>query len=514
MSAAGERLDRREFLGKSARFGAAVAAGSQLGWLASCGGDESPAPASTPAPDVDALARMLDGRVVTPDDRGYARARHLFNPRFDGIRPKAIAYADGVEDVRRAVGWARENEVPLVARNGGHSYAGYSTVDGVVVDLRRLRRVDVDPGGGTARIGAGALLIDVYSELARHGVTIPAGSCPTVGVTGLTLGGGIGLSGRKHGLTCDSLREIAVVTAAGEVVSADEKDNADLLWASRGGGGGNFGVATELRFQVHPVGDVAVYNLEWAWEDAHVVVDAWQRWAPNAPDELFSICKVQSVPGPGGSPRPSVTSFGQLLGSLAELKAVLEPLLDAAAPTQRSWSEMSFLDAQFHWAGCEAPARHCIRSTKRAAYKAKSAYVTDPFPPEAIDEVVRWVGRWPGSGSANGAAIQMDASGGAINRVPADATAFVHRDDLFHCQYLAYWDQGDPKRVADANLDWIADFYAAMERFGSGFAYQNYIDPDLGDWRRAYYGANYERLERVKQHYDPDRFFDFEQGIG
>jgi hypothetical protein len=259
---------------------------------------------------------------------------------------------------------------------------------------------------------------------------------------------------------------------------------------------------------------VAVYNFEWTWSDAHAVFDAWQRSAPDAPDELFSICKLQSLPAKGrAGGEPSVTSFGQFYGSAAELESVLDPLLEAAAPRTRTLSEMSFLDAQLNWAGCKGSAADCVRTTPREAYKAKSSYARSPFPARAIDRMIEWVERWPGSGNPSGAAIQTDASGGAINRVSEDATAFVHRDDLFHCQYLTYWDVRDPRHVVDANLDWISDFYAAMGPFGSGFAYQNYIDPDLDDWRHAYYGSAYERLTRVKRRYDPDDLFTFEQGI-
>jgi FAD/FMN-containing dehydrogenase len=516
-------LDRREFIGRAARAGAALAVGSQAGWLAACGGSDDPAD----DPDLRSLVRRIEGRVVAPGQPGFRRASRLYDPRFDATRPMAVAYLESPEDARQAVEWAREGDVPIVARNGGHSYGGYSTVEGgLVADVTRMNRIDVDPSAGRARIGAGSLLANVYAALARHGVTIPAGSCPTVGVTGLTLGGGIGLSGRKLGLTCDSLVGAELVTATGELVRANGREHQDLRWACRGGGGGNFGIATELEFEVHPVGEVAIYDFEWAWQDAEAVFDAWQRSAPRAPDELFSICKLQSTPTGDGRKRPSVTSFGQLFGSRDELEALLAPLLDAASPTKRTLTEMRFLDAQLYWAGCKGPpgrvgrgvraggsAAECIRSAKREAYKAKSHYVATPFPGEAVETMLRWVEDWPGSSNPNGGAIQMDASGGAINRVPADATAFVHRDDLFHCQYLAYWGTGDPEHTADANLDWSGGFYSAMSPYASGRAYQNYIDPELENWAEAYYAGNYARLQEVKAAYDPDNVFTFQQAV-
>lgn len=509
------RLDRRQFLGRAARTTAALGAGSQLGLLSGClGGDGGGTPMPSGKPNWRALAKDLEGDLILPSSSGYTQASRLFNPRFDGIEPQGVAYADDADDVRTAVDWARESGVPIVARNGGHSYGGYSSVEGLVVDLTRVKGIEVDRDPETARIGGGSRLIDVYAGLADHGVTIPAGSCPTVGVSGLTLGGGIGLSGRKLGLTSDNLLEIELVTADGELVVANERDNEDLYWASRGGGGGNFGIATALTFRIHPVDRVAVYQYEWDWRHAAAIFDAWQSSAPDAPDELFSICKLATIPSPGGGGgSPFVSSFGQYFGSRSELESLLEPLTAIAAPTSRTLSDLAFLDAQKLWADCEGSASQCVAQTARAAYKAKSQYVNTAFPPEAVETMVRWIGDWPATSSPNGAAIQMDASGGAINRVPADATAFVHREDLFHCQFLAYWTGSDPRELVDRNLAWIADFYDEIRPFASGHAYQNYIDPDLDGWQDAYYGENYRRLEDVKARYDPHGLFTFRQSI-
>lgn len=491
----------------------AVSALSQLGWLSGCG---SSAPSGGPAAgDLDVLASALDGRLVRPPDRGFAAAGRLFNPRFDAIRPTAIAFCDTPEDVRRALAFGREHDMRLTARGGRHSYAGYSVVEGLVVDVSPMDEIRVDADAGVARIGAGAQLIDVYAGLARHGVTIPAGSCPSVGISGLTLGGGFGLSSRKLGLTSDSLRAVDLVTAAGDVVTADEREEADLFWACRGGGGGNFGVATSFEFDVHPVSDVAIYDFQWRWEDARAVVEAWQDLAPTAPDELFSILKLAKASAdPGREPaKPVVSSYGQFFGSESDLEALLEPLVAAGRPVQRKLDRMRFLDAQSYWAGCEDPGDRCAAAAERLSYKAKSQYVAEPFPAEAIETMIRRVEAWPGSASSEGGAIQMDASGGAIGRVPPEDTAFVHRDDLFHCQYLAFWGNDDPRRVVDANLDWIADFFESMSGYGSGAAYQNYIDPELGGWEQAYYGSNLGRLMEIRARYDPDGIFDFRQSI-
>ncbi len=494
-------MGRRSFLRRAGAVGLGVGLATQPGWLTGC---SSGGPGSSALRE---LARRVRGRVVVPGDRGYANARVLFNPRFDGIGPDAVVFCADVRDVETTMRWADQHDVPLVPRSGRHSYAGYSTTQGVVLDVSRLDGVEVDLASGTARIGTGARLIDVYSRLAQQGVSIPAGSCPSVGIGGLTLGGGLGLASRKHSLTIDSLAALDVVTAAGRVVTCNEHDNPDLFWASRGGGGGNFGVATAFTFRVFPVDQVSTFILEWPWEHAQTLAEIWQQTAPHAPDELFSIFKLAA---PGGNTRPkppaAVRSFGQYFGPEDELLALLDPLLGVAAPSTRQIGTSSYFDAQLLWAGCTGTVTQCHLPVQtpqgtldRLEFKAKSDYVAAPLPAEAIRTAIDWIERWPGSTDPNGAAMQMDAHGGAINRVAPDATAYVHRDSLFSIQYLTYWRQQDSPRVADANLHWIRNFYAAMRPHVSGYAYQNYIDPDLRDWQHAYYGTNFPRLVDIKR---------------
>jgi FAD/FMN-containing dehydrogenase len=231
------------------------------------------------------LAREIDGTVVTPASAAYAQARTIVNKRYDVSHPQAVVYCESVDDVQKTIRWARTHAIHVVPRCGGHSYAGYSTTNGVVVDVSRMNRIRVHPR--TATIGAGARLIDVYSALGAHGVTIPAGSCPTVGISGLTLGGGASYAGRKFGLTCDNVLGLTIVTADGNVLQCSPQKHADLYWACRGGGGGNFGIVTSFRFRTHPVDQVAYYQVVWPWSDAAAAVRAWQAFSPHAPDALF-----------------------------------------------------------------------------------------------------------------------------------------------------------------------------------------------------------------------------------
>jgi FAD/FMN-containing dehydrogenase len=372
----------------------------------------------------------------------------------------------------------------------------------VVVDVSRMNRIAV--GAGQATVGAGAKLYDVYATLADHGVTVPAGSCPTVGIAGLALGGGAGYSGRKLGLTCDSLREVRIVTADGKALVANAKQHSDLFWACRGGGGGNFGIVTSFIFRTHPVGNVATYRCSWPWARAKQAIQGWQAWAPHAPPELMCVLDLLS-----GSASPTVTSGGQFFGSEAQLRSLLSELFAATGqPTGLTVRTRSFMDAQRYWADCR-DAADC-KASVHATFKGKSDYVNKPLRDSAIDVLVAAMDTHQADSRLGGAAILMDAYGGAVNRVSKSATAFVHRDALYSIQYIASWGSST---VAQANLSWIRKLYGDMRPNVSGFAYQNYIDPELIDWRHAYYGMNLPRLARVKRRYDPRNVFRFAQSI-
>lgn len=442
------------------------------------------------------LARAVRGPVLTRSSVAYARARLPFNTRYDGVRPLAVVQPVDVRDVQQVVLWARKHRVRLAARSGGHSYAGYSTTTGVLVDLSRLNAIRLS--GGIASVGAGARLIDVYQALARRGVTVPGGSCPTVGFGGLALGGGVGLASRRFGTTSDNVVSLGIVTADGRFRTCTARQNADLFWACRGGGGGNFGIVTGFGLRVRRVSNVAWYAASWSWAQAEEVLRAWQVFAPHAPDRLFSLCSL------GKGARPGIQSFGQFFGSVAELRALLRPLTGVAGASL-STGTSSYYNAQLRWAGCLGESPAACRIPPHSAFAAKSDYANVPLRAEGLATIVRWIERVSGFRSGS---LLLDAYGGAINRVKPDATAFVHRDALFSMQYLAYWGEGSA-----AALRWIRGFHAAMRPHVSGFAYQNYIDPDLTAWKHAYYGANYAPLARVKRQYDPDFFFRFPQAI-
>jgi FAD/FMN-containing dehydrogenase len=443
--------------------------------------------------------------VVTPSSAAYASDKLLVDSRFDGAHPRAIVYCESAEDVQKTVRWARKHAIHVVTRCGGHSYAGYSTTSkGVVVDVSRMNRVHVH--NGVAMVGAGARLIDVYGALAPLGLTIPAGSCPTVGIAGLALGGGVGYAGRKLGLTCDNLVGLSLVTAQGKLVECGPHENSDLFWASRGGGGGNFGIATSFRFRTHAVGDVAYYQVVWPWSDAARATLAWQSFAPHAPDELFSALYMSTNGARGPGTVPFISSGGQYFGGETALRSLIAPLVAAGTPTRVLVGTLSYIDAIQRWAGCH-PLEQC-RVAVRQKFKSKSDYVNTPLSNAGIGTLLAGLEANQTSTSLGGAALIFDASGGAINRLHPGDTAFVHRNSLFSIQYYSSW-IGD----GSGDLHWNRTLYGEMRPYVSGFAYQNYIDPDLKSWRHAYYGSNLRRLAAVKRKHDPENVFRFAQSI-
>ncbi|MGW0392685.1 FAD-binding protein [Streptomyces sp. NPDC003042] len=298
-----------------------VLAGAASAVLATVGARRREGAAPARVADFGALARAMDGRVVRPGDGDYAEARQLFQPRYDAVRPGAVAYPAHAGDVAVCLDFARRSAVPVVPRGGGHSYPGWSTrAAGLVVDAGSMATVAVE--GDEVRTGAGARLADVQGALAARGLGIPAGLCPSVGIAGLTLGGGLGLASRAYGTTCDRLLGARVVTPDGVVREADADSDPSLFWALRGGGGGNFGVVTEFRFRTHRVADAAFAELHWPGADSPAVLGGWQRWLAGLPDPFWSQVEFTVELGPAAAPAVRVVCLdgrGELERQLTRL---------------------------------------------------------------------------------------------------------------------------------------------------------------------------------------------------
>jgi FAD/FMN-containing dehydrogenase len=496
-------LDRREFLGEAVAGLVALAVPAEPASFA-------PALSKRAAR---ALRSVVRGPVLFPRTPGYGARRLVYNTRYDGLRPDAVVQPLDTRDVQAVVRWAGRFGVRAVARSGGHSYAGYSTIAaGVVVDLSRMRGIRV--AGGRASVGAGAQLIDVYSSLARRGLVVPAGSCPSVGIAGLALGGGHGLSGRRFGLTCDNLLAATIVTADGRARRVDADTGEDLFWACRGGGGGNFGIVTSLTLQTHRSRGAAWFFVRFPWSQAGEALAAWQSFAPAAPPALTSILSLGTS---GGSGEPSVTAVGQYFGSESALRRLIRPLSRVSGASV-SVGSASTMGLALRWAGClDQSLRSChTNGTRpggrlaRASFRAKSDYFDRPLPARGRQPMIDWIERRQRTPSLGSGALLLDAYGGALNRPRPGATAFVHRDMLFSLQYLTYFSGG---AAGQASNRWINGVWRALRPFASGQAYQNYIDPQLAGWQRAYYGSNLARLREVKRQVDPDFSFRFRQAI-
>ncbi|MFF8918365.1 FAD-binding oxidoreductase [Streptomyces sp. NPDC015032] len=470
--------------------------------------------------DWSALARSLDGTLVRPQDAAYPTARQLYNTRFDGQKPAAVAYVRHEADIRECLAFARRTATPVSIRSGGHSYAGWSSGNGrLVLDVSSLSRVEKN-----GRIGAGAKLIDVYQGLARNGLTIPGGSCPTVGISGLTLGGGHGVASRAYGLTCDSLTAATVVTADGKTLTVDATHHPDLFWALRGAGNGNFGVVTALTFRTRPAPQTVTAYMSWPWSRARSVVTAWQEWGPSQPDEIWSSAHLNAGPG-GVNPTVSVAAFS--LGTYGDLQNAVDRLADriGAPASSVSLRRRSYQESMLVYAGCSGitdaqchlpgttPGRTPQGTLQRETYAAASDFYDRSLPAAGVSALLDRAAaftRIPVTGGGGSGSIALTALGGAINRVSPEATAFVHRRSRVLAQYIGSW---RPGTAGSAQQNWLKNTHAAMRRYASGAAYQNYTDPTLTDWRRAYYGSAADRLTRLKKQHDPERLFTFPHAL-
>ncbi|MFJ8538635.1 FAD-binding oxidoreductase [Streptomyces sp. NPDC093591] len=473
--------------------------------------------ASAPA-NWTALARDLDGRLIRPGDADWKSAHQLYNTRFDALKPAAVAYVAHPDDIRTTLAYARAHNLHVAIRNGGHSYAGWSSGNNrLIIDVSKLNRIRAS--GTTAVVGAGSKLIDVYRALAAKGVTIPAGSCPTVGVSGLTLGGGHGVTSRAYGLTCDSLTQATLITADGKQLTANATTHKDLFWALRGAGNGNFGVVTELHFKTHPAPQAVTAFMTWPWSKAAALIKAWQEWGPSQPDEIWSALSISNHAG--GTPTISVAAFS--LGTYGELQNAVDRLADRpggpgpasnVALKRRSYEAAMELyagcssfttDAQCHLPG-STPGRSPQGALSRETYTAKSDFFDRSLSSAGIRTLLKQMESVRGGSGS----IALTALGGAVNRVSPTATAFVHRRSRMLAQYIASWRAGTTGSTAQA---WLKSAHDAMRPYASGAAYQNYTDPTLRDWRKAYYGDAATRLTKLKKQYDPQGFFTYPQAL-
>jgi FAD/FMN-containing dehydrogenase len=469
--------------------------------LASAGCATNVAGVPVPAGRWAELAHRLTGRLVRPGDADYAALALPNNLRYASRLPAGIALCADARDVSASILWAREYGVAFAARSGGHSYGGYSTSSGLLIDVRTMNGLRYDPASGVATLGGGARNANVYAGLRPYGVAVTHGRCYKVGVAGLVLGGGIGFNMRANGVTSDQLIGTEIVTADGTIRTLDAKHDPDLFWACRGAGGGNFGIHTSFRFQTFAVDRVTVFDLTWSQRPDEVFA-ALLRALDAAPDALG--CKVAlSAPTQAQRARGlglTVQLLGQLRGRPRDLAEILAPVYRIARPS-------GTIRETAYWPGQDFLSEEGLPEY----FHEPSRFFNTAISDEAIGAILDGMRRWPGTTEA--AAFKLFQTGGAMNAVAPGATAFVHRESRWLSSIGLVWSEHDARADVQRNLAWQERFYADYAAYAGGGAYQNFIDPTLRDWKRAYYASNLARLEAVKARVDPDGVFRFPEGI-
>jgi len=462
--------------------------------------------------------QQLGGCCVTPFSSDYAQARREADNAYDKY-PLMVVYCSNTADVVSAIQFCKSQGVKVCSRAGGHSTAGYSVLnDRVVVDVSRIKGIAIDGSRTRAEVGAGVTWGEFNAELNAFGRHTPGGSCSGVGVTGFTMGGGYGYTAMRFGMACDNLVAVRLVTAEGQIVDATEAEHPELLWAHRGGTGGNFGIVTQLTYRLHELQKVWPLAVNWPIEDAANALHTWQeRMTKTLADRhlgllgFLATSQVQDRGADGEIITRNVPYFcvrGMYSGEDAQAGArALAPLLEVGCPSYPSgplWQErIDYSDANAHLLdNVEGVIPDTIKETKRCAYVRRALTLED------YQQLVDYYKTSPNLYNI----VSMEPYGGAINEVAADATAFCHRDAHFDIFVDSFW-QEDGER--DEAFAWLAQYFEGDQtrHLWSERYYQNYPNSAYHNWQSGYFGDNYTRLQQVKKQWDPTNFFTFEQGI-
>ncbi len=442
------------------------------------------------------ILQNVKGEVVLPWDEGYGEARQEWNRRIDKF-PRAIVYCEDKKDVSRCIEFARMRGVPLRIRGGGHHYEGYSVGNGaLVIDLSRMNSASVEDG--IVRAQGGATNGDLYNAIASTGDAFPGGTCPTVCLSGYTQGGGWGLSCRLLGLGCDSLEGVELIDAYGRVMNANSHCNQDLFWAVRGGGGGNFGVVTNLTYRLPQIEPEVVTLVELYWPDADAFLQAqvwetWQRWLEDA-DERITLQGAIYYSATEGY---AAYSRGIFYGPPEEAQEAVSMLTEVPG-VQTAFTPGTFYET-VQRIGEGYPPYEKFKSTGR--------FVMRPFSPEQIAHMVSTL-REPPEGAVF-TAYSLYALGGAVARRRPGDTAYYYRDARYIALLQSVWEQNEYEEL---NIAWVERNFPYLAGLTAG-SYVNFPYSNLRDYMQAYYGNNANRLRRVKRLYDPCNVFCFQQSI-
>jgi FAD/FMN-containing dehydrogenase len=457
---------------------------------------------SVPAPALRSFAERFRGRLIGPEDQGYDEARSIWNGAIDR-RPGLVARCSDADDVVGAVRFARDHDLRMSVRGGGHGVGGLAVCDdGLVVDLSEMKGVRVNPDAGLAEVGAGVTLGELDRATQAFDLAVPAGIVTHTGVAGLTLGGGIGWLTRKHGLTIDNLVGADVVTADGDLVAASEDDHADLFWGLRGGGG-NFGVVTSFRFRAHPLGPTVVAGpILFPLERAPEVMETYRTWAAEAPEELTTVLNVRRAPPAPWMPEPLHGVPVWMIvacwsGPIQDGETVIAPIR-ALGATLDLFEPKPWLEHQAMFDGAVTPGWH---------YYWKSVELDEINRP-AVDAIVDHTERIT-SPLSYAVAFQL---GGAMSRVGEMETAFAGRSPAFDVNINGVWLPEGAEGASD-HVAWVRSLFGELEPSARG-VYVNFLGDEGADRVRAAYGAEkYERLVELKTRWDPTNLFRSNQNI-
>ena len=447
------------------------------------------------------LQAAIDGRVI-PDPEPTT-----FNARFHDVRPRAAVQCASPADVAATLSFLRQHDLPFAVRSGGHCFAGHSSSPGVVLDVTPMDLVA--PDGDLVAVGAGARLGAVYDRLQLDDRALPAGTCPSVGIAGLALGGGLGVLGRRYGLTSDRMVSAQIVLGDGSVVTCDESHEADLYWALRGAGAASFGVVTSFVFRTVPAPHALDFHLAWDFDQAPGVVSAWQTWAPSGPDELAASLKVIATGDPAQP--PTVNIYGVLQVGDTDGSDVIDDLRHrvGADPAWR-WTEvLPFPRTRQLWAQLPAPGTtfHDLDAPAEIHpwLVTRSEFFRRPLPTGTVAALLEVLTRDRVAGEER--ELDFMPWGGAYNRVAADTTAFVHRDEMFQLKHSATVHPDAPAQAKDAADAFVRRSWETVHPWGSGAVFPAFPDRDLLEPAEAYHGSNLPRLRTIKARYDPTNVF-------
>ena len=440
---------------------------------------------------IEAFRRGFCGQALLPEDTGYDSARRIWNASIDK-HPGLIARCSEAADVVRAVKFSRANNLLVAVKSGGHNVAGRALCDdGIVIDLSATNRVSVDAELRAVRVQAGALLGDVDRETNAHGLVVPTGVVSKTGIAGLTLGGGTGWLARKYGLTCDNVVSCEVVTAEGDLVTANNEINADLFWGLRGGGG-NFGIVTSFLYRAHPVSTVLGGVIAYTRDQAAALLRYYRDFMPAAPDELTAYAGLISMP----DGTPAVGVMACYCDDLTEGERVLKPLRAFGSPVFDSIQPTSFPTMQKLVDEMSPDSTHNYW---------RSTFIRD-FSDEVIDLIIEHGNRMESRLSR----IVIQFFGGAAGRVAPADTAFAQRQAEYNVGIETQWTDA---AESEKHIGWTRTLSDALRPYSSNGYLLNFIGDEEPDTIRAAFGSNYARLVELKTKYDPTNFFSLNQNV-